>query len=179
MRWLLGIAAVIVALVLVVVVVGYLLPKGHVAAVTARVNAPPETVWVALTDPVSYPKWRPDVTRIEVLAAVGGAPAWREVGRNGTISYAMESLDPPRRFVARITDRTLPFGGAWEYVVAPDGGGTRVTITERGEVYNPVFRFVSRFFMSPSATAEAYLRNLGRALGGGTEPQVVAASGGA
>jgi len=178
MRWLLGIVALVVVLALVVVIVGYLLPKGHVATVTARIEAPPEAVWAALTDPVSYPKWRPDVARIEVLPARDGAPAWREIGKNGTITFAMEALDPPRRFVSRITDRSLPFGGAWEYVVAPDGRGTRVTITERGEVYNPVFRFVSRAFMSPAASAAAFLRGLGRAFGSDVEPQVVATPGG-
>jgi hypothetical protein len=38
--------------------------------------------------------------------------------------------------------------------------GTRVTITERGEIYNPIFRFVARFFLGYTATMDATLRAL-------------------
>jgi hypothetical protein len=36
-------------------------------------------------------------------------------------------------------------------------------ITEQGEVYNPVFRFVSRFVIGQNRTIETYLRDLGTA----------------
>ena len=39
MRWVLGIVGVLASLVLLVVVVGYMLPKSHVASVSARVDA--------------------------------------------------------------------------------------------------------------------------------------------
>jgi hypothetical protein len=63
-------------------------------------------------------------------------------------------------FVARIADTDLPFGGTWTYELKPEGAGTRVTITERGEVYNPIFRFMSRFVLSQTATMEKYLAAL-------------------
>ena len=47
---------------------------------------------------------------------------------------------------------------------ATPSGGTRVTVTEEGEVYNPIFRVVSRF-MDPSATIRQYLTNLAARLG--------------
>ena len=62
-----------------------------------------------------------------------------------------------RRLVTRIADTGLPFGGQWTYELVPDGEGTRLTITEDGEVYNPLFRFVSRFVMGHTATIERYL----------------------
>ena len=37
-----------------------------------------------------------------------------------------------------------------------------VTIVERGEVSNPVFRFVSRFVMGHARTIEDYLNDLAR-----------------
>ena len=49
---------------------------------------------------------------------------------------------PPTRFVTRIAD-AQEFGGTWTIDLAPHGGETTVTITERGEVYNPAFRFMS------------------------------------
>jgi hypothetical protein len=84
----------------------------------------------------------------------------------------VEEAERPTRLVTRITDKSLPFGGRWEYVVSGDRTGTRVQITEHGEVYNPVFRFVSRFIMGHSATARAYLEALGARFGATITPQV-------
>lgn len=162
--------AVVVGLGLLVVLVGYLLPVKHETTVSAHVPAAPERVWEALTDVAAYPKWRGDVTAVEMLPADSGRVAWREQGKNGAISYATELTEAPRRLVTRITDKSLPFGGAWEFDVTPDGTGSRVRITEHGEVYNPVFRFVSRFIMGHTATASAYLKALGARFGATVEP---------
>ncbi len=51
----------------------------------------------------------------------------------------------------------LPFGGTWTYELAPAGPtATRLTITEDGEVYSPIFRLVGRFFLGYDATLERY-----------------------
>ena len=172
MRIVVILLAVVVGLGVVVVLVGLMLPVKHEATVSAAVPAAPEAVWAVLTDPASYPKWRGDVTSVEMLPADSGHVAWREQGKNGAISYATELTEAPRRLVTRITDKSLPFGGTWEYVVSPDGAGSRVQITEHGEVYNPVFRFVSRFIMGHTATASAYLKALGARFGATVTPEV-------
>ena len=172
MRIVVILLAVVVGLGVVVVLVGLMLPVKHEAAVSAAIPAAPEAVWAVLTDPASYPKWRGDVTSVEMLPADSGHVAWREQGKNGAISYATELTEAPRRLVTRITDKSLPFGGTWEYVVSPDGAGSRVQITEHGEVYNPVFRFVSRFIMGHTATASAYLKALGARFGATVTPEV-------
>jgi len=164
--------AVMVGLGLIVVVLGYLLPVRHEVVVSARVPATPEQVWGALTDVSAYPTWRGDVQSVDIVPTDSGHVAWRETGKNGAISYVIEQAEAPRRLVTRITDKSLPFGGSWEYDVAPDGVGSRVQITERGEVYNPVFRFVSRFIMGHTATASAYLKALGARFGAAVTPQV-------
>ena len=174
MRIVLMLLAVVVGLGLLVVAIGYMLPVQHVAVVTVRVPAPPEQVWDALTDVAAYPKWRGDVTSVEVLpTATPGQVAWREQGKNGAIAFAIEQAEPPRRLLTRITDKSLPFGGGWEYAITPDDAGSRVQITEHGEVYNPVFRFVSRFIMGHSATASAYLKALGARFGSVVTPESV------
>jgi uncharacterized protein YndB with AHSA1/START domain len=172
MRVVLILLAVVVGLGLVVVLVGLMLPVKHEATVSAAIPAAPEAVWAVLTDPASYPKWRGDVTSVEMLPVDSGRVAWREVGKNGSISYAIEQADAPRRLVTRITDKSLPFGGSWEYQVTGDGAGSRVRITEHGEVYNPVFRFVSRFIMGHTATVSAYLKALGARFGAAVTPEV-------
>ena len=90
----------------------------------------------------------------------------------------VESAEPPKRMVARIVDQDLPFGGRWEYDIVPDGpDASRVTITERGWVSNPIFRFVSRFVMGHTATLDAYLRALGKHFGSEPTPTVIATTG--
>ena len=172
MRIIVLLLAVVVGLGLIVVVVGYLLPVRHVATVAAHVPATPEQVWGALTDVAAYPTWRGDVTSVEMLPSDSGHVAWREHGKNDAISFAIEEAERPRRLVTRITDKSLPFGGGWEYAITADGTGSRVQITERGEVYNPVFRFVSRFVMGHTATASAYLKALGARFGDTVTPEI-------
>jgi hypothetical protein len=172
MRIVVILLAVVVGLALVIVVTGYLLPVKHVAVVSATIPATPEAIWGTLMDRGAYPTWRGDVRAVETLPLDSGRAAWREVGKNDSISYVLEQSEAPRRLVTRITDKSLPFGGSWEYLVTSEGAGSRVQITERGEVYNPVFRFVSRFIMGHSATASAYLKALGARFGAQVSPVV-------
>jgi uncharacterized protein YndB with AHSA1/START domain len=179
MKWMLIIAGGLAAIAAIVVMVGAALPRDHVAAMSARIPAAPDSVWTALTTPMEFPSWRADVRRVEMLSPASTGPSWREHGSNGAITYVVDVADPPRRLVGRIADQDLPFGGSWEYRIEPDGdGASRVTIVERGSVYNPVFRFVSRFVMGHTRTIDTYLRALAKRFGGSAQPAVVATAGG-
>lgn len=146
------------AVVLAIVAFGYALPVSHVASGEAELAAPPERVFAALLDVEAFPKWRSDVKEVAVLAR---APLqWREKGGNDTIAFEAAEIDQPRRLVTRITDKSLPFGGSWTLALQPAGTGTRLTITENGEVYNPLFRVMSRYVFGHTATIERYLTDL-------------------
>ena len=138
--------------------VGYLLPVSHVATHGVVVNAAPNAVFTRISDPATYREWRPDLDSVELLAAT--PLRWRERSGGDTITYEVVERSAPTRFVTRIADPDLPFGGTWTWELQPEGTGTRVTITERGDVYNPVFRFMSRFVFSHTATMEKVLRQL-------------------
>ena len=138
--------------------IGYALPVAHVAARDAVVHAPPERVFARISDPAAYRQWRPDVEAVEIVAA--SPLRWRERAGGDVITYEVVESNAPHRFVSRIADDSLPFGGTWTWELRPEGDATRVTITERGEVYNPVFRFMSRFVFSQTATMENVLRRL-------------------
>jgi Polyketide cyclase / dehydrase and lipid transport len=167
LKWLLYTLVGLVGLVGLVVVVGLLLPKGHRASRTATYPASPETVFGVIADVEHYPSWRPDAPRVELLADDGPVRRFKEYGPHGAVTYRIEVFEPPARMVTRIADPSLPFGGTWTYELRPTAsGGTELTITEDGEVYNPIFRFVSRFFLSQTATIEAYQRALAARLGG-------------
>jgi uncharacterized protein YndB with AHSA1/START domain len=172
MRWILWIVGALVVVVLIVVVIGYLLPQSHTASMSARYAASPDSLWTSLTDVSEFPKWRPGVTQVEVLPDENGQRGWREHSGGDVVTYRLVESQPPRRLVARIADDNLPYGGRWTYDLVPEGPGTRLTITEHGEVYNPVFRFVSRFFLGYTGTMEGVLRSLGTKHGETVTPEV-------
>jgi uncharacterized protein YndB with AHSA1/START domain len=179
MQWALLAVGVVVGVVAFVVVVGALLPRDHVATLAARIAAPPSAVWATITDPTGFTTWRSDVTRIELLGSTPSGPSWREYSRHGAITMVIDAAEPPRRLVTRIADENLPYGGRWEFDIEPDGAAaSRVVISEQGSVYNPVFRFVSRFVMGHTQSINAYLRALGRHFGSEPTPTTVVAAGG-
>jgi hypothetical protein len=163
MRRFLGLAAAVVgAVVLAALGVGFLLPAEHTASESREVAGPPHEVWAVLSLVQGYPDWRHDVRSVDILARGQRGPTrWRETGASGVITYRLEASEPPGRRVVRIDDPDLPFGGRWIYELEPVDGGTRVTITEEGEVRNPVFRLISRFVIGHDASIDALLQALG------------------
>ena len=73
--------------------------------------------------------------------------------------------EPPRRIVAVVADSSQGYGGSWTYALAAEGGGTRLTITERGFVDAPLFRFMAKFIFGTTRTMETCLEDLGRKFG--------------
>ena len=169
MRWMLIVLAVLAAGLVVVVVVGALLPRDHVASTSARIRARPADVFQAITDVERFPSWRA-VSKVELLDTVDGRRRWREVSRFGPLTFEEVESREPERLVSRILDTDQGFGGSWTWDIAPADGGSRVTITERGYVSNPLFRFMSRFVFGYHGTQEEYLRALGRKFGGDITP---------
>jgi uncharacterized protein YndB with AHSA1/START domain len=157
LRWTLYIVLGLGGLVALVAVIGLVLPKGHRASKTTIYAASPDVIFAALSDVARYPEWRSDVKRIEMLPDEGGRRMFREHGGNGVITYRIEELTPASRMVIRIADPSLPFGGTWTHELKPTtSGGTELTTTEDGEVYNPIFRFMSRFVFSATGTIEKF-----------------------
>jgi hypothetical protein len=174
MRWALWIVGSLVAIVALVALIGAMLPKGHVATRAAKFRETPDVVWQAITGYEEFPKWRPGVKSVTRMPDANGHLVFMERSGNGSsaqeIPYEIvESVAPvggaPGKLVAKIADPKLPFGGSWTYEVAAAKGGTVLRITERGEVYNPIFRFVSHFIMSQTKTMDDYLDALGKKFG--------------
>lgn len=135
-------------------------------------HQPPDAIWQVITDFDAAPSWRPNVTRIEQLPARQSFPVWREHYQGGdTLTLATVESVAPARLVREIADPDLPFGGRWVHEIAPLDGGSRITITEHGDVPNPVFRVMSRLFMDQAATVDQYLLDLGKKFGESVSPQ--------
>jgi hypothetical protein len=150
----------LVVVVLVVAVVGYLLPQGHLASRETILPAPRSRVFDTIVDVGRYPEWRAELGKVEIVSQT--PLKWRELAGGDRVTFEVVESRPPERLQVRIADPDLPFGGTWTYELTPEGSGTGLRITERGEVYNPVFRFMSRFVFGHTATIDAYLADLAR-----------------
>lgn len=167
MKWLLILGIVVAALLVIiglVALIGSRLPQAHVASREARLPVPPDAVWQVITDVEHYAAWRDDVSRVERLPDRAGKTTWVEHGSSGRTTMTIDRAEPPRVLVVRIADPDLPFGGTWTYEIAPDPGGSTLRITERGEVYNPIFRFAARFVFGYEGTLRSYLSALEKKL---------------
>jgi hypothetical protein len=131
-----GVAGVVVLIAGVAAAVGAAQPVAHVASRSETFAVSPEQLW-------------------DLAMA-----AFR---RTNDGSYAIVQQEHPRRFVTAIVDKKLPYGGTWTYELVPGTGGTTLTVVERGEVYNPVFRFVSRYVIGHTRTLDAYFADLRKA----------------
>ena len=154
MKILLVIIGIVVAVIAIGVIIGALLPKHHSATRSAFINASTEQVFRLIAGP---PDWRTDLKTYYVRDE-SGKHLVRETDKHGqTITYERVEYRPPTLLKMVIADKNLPFGGAWTWSLQPQNDGCLVTITEDGEIYNPVFRFVSRFLMGYTRTIDNYL----------------------
>jgi hypothetical protein len=160
MRWVIWIAAAIAIAGILIVLIGYSLPVRHSVTRRARVALPPEATFALLADVDGYRAWRPGVKALERQPDRDGRPAWTEDAGGMKIPMYFERMEPPSLLVGRIADPSLPFGGTWTYRIAAATSGSDVTITEDGEIYNPFFRFMSRFVFGYSRTLDEFVRDL-------------------
>jgi len=160
LKWMLITFGALAGIVALMAIVGAFLPKKHTASRSITLNASPDSVFAIIADVERYAEWRGDVKEVTLLATSDGTTRFREMGKDGAVTYRVMERVPPLRYVVRIDDATLPYGGSWISTLRPEGSGTVLTITEDGEVYNPIFRFLSRTVFSPSATIEKYQASL-------------------
>lgn len=149
---------VLAAIILVIVAVGAALPQNHTATRERTFPAAPARLYDAISRVADYPKWKTGVRAVEELPPEHGHARFREVGSE-SITYEITEASAPTRFVTRIADK-LPYGGSWVYEISPAAQGSKLRLTEQGEVYNPIFRFVSRFILGYYKTMDTFLDDL-------------------
>lgn len=170
MKWLLWGVGAIAALAVLIAIIGAALPKEHVATRRARYNQKPEILWAVITGPQD---WRQaQIAKYEQLPDRDGRRSWKETDKRGdAITYEAFEAIAPSRYVTRIADPSLPFGGRWVFSLKPGAGGTEVTITEEGEIYNIIFRALAKLVFGYTSNLEAYLKALGSKFGEDINPQ--------
>ena len=157
MKRVLLILGVIVFLALTVFIVGKLLPVKHEATVSKEFKVDRLTLWDAVRDFKQYSEWRSSLTQLEVV----NNSRWIEYDKRGDkITFGIIEEIPSQKLVTKILDDNLPFGGEWIFELRDSGKYTILQITEKGEVYSPVFRFIGYFFMDEKTTMNQYINDL-------------------
>lgn len=165
MKWLLLIPGVIVAAGAGAYFLGALSPQSHVASREIVLSAAPDRVWQLITDYAAYPSWRPSVKSSTQAPSTSGEMLWTEDYGHMSLTFREEERVEARRLIRRITGEKLDFGGRWIFVLTPEGAGTRLSITEEGEVYGAVYRFFSRYVFGHTRNLGTYLADVKAALG--------------
>jgi uncharacterized protein YndB with AHSA1/START domain len=172
--WILFVMGALVAVAAALVMGGLATPRAHTVSRTVLLRAPLDLVWRTVRDVGAYREWRPELTE-SVASSGDDGPEWRESTRRHSIRFGVTTDEPPHRFGSRILDDDLPFTGEWQWTLEPVGDGaphdsmlrdaTRVTIMERGEIGNPIFRFIAAHMRGHTATVDAYLAALAKRVG--------------
>ena len=134
MKWVLWTIVALVGVVGVIALIGYFLPVAHEASRSAEFNKSPDQVFALIADPNGYKGWWDGAdVKTEVIERV-----------------------PPTKLVTKIVGETQ-FGGTWTWEITPTPGGSRLTITERGEIYNVVFRTLAKYVFGYTGTMDSFL----------------------
>ena len=159
MKWLLASRIVLVVIVVVDPRRRLVAAGEHTRSRRATFAAPPETVWKVITDVDAFPSWRSDVKTVDASPAIATARRLdRSTGSNGRSRSPSSASEPPRRLVDahRRSDAAVR-----RHLDLRAGTRSRrharSTITENGEIYNPIFRVMARFVFGYEATLASYL----------------------
>ncbi len=155
----------LVALGVVLYVTGLFIPVSHVASSSVRLRQPVDSIWRTVRALEESASWWPAISAMERLPDKDGREVWLQRQTTGDLAMEVMESTEPVRLVMRIADDRLPFGGTWTYEIQEEAGGSRITITEDGEIYSPFFRVMSRFFFGYHGTQESYLTALSQRFG--------------
>ncbi len=134
MKWILRTLLALVAIVGLIALIGYFLPVAHEASRSAEFNQPPEAVFALIADPNTYSSW------------------WS----GADVKSELVESSAPSRLVTRIVGETQ-FRGTWTMEISPTPNGSRLTVTERGEIYNVIFRTLAKYVFGYTSTMDSFL----------------------
>lgn len=166
MTWLWITLGTLLALVALVLAIGAMIDRTHVATVREIYQAAPDEIWSAIATFEKMPDWRKGVKRVEVLKPLQGLRRIREHSSFGPMTFLVDEEVPSQKLVLRIADENQGFGGTWTYQIRKVEGGTELAITEDGFIDNLLFRFMARFIFGYYGTMRRYHEDLRKKLAG-------------
>lgn len=171
MKWILRIVVLILALIAIVVVIGYTLPAHHTLTRTINLKQTPEAVFAVLADVQKMPEWNHGMERVEMLEPIDGKEATKQTFKGGmTMTIVTAESSPPNHLVREMSDVGGPMIGSWTYEITPAAEGCQVALTEQATFKNPFFRVMVKIF-GPTKYMDQHLVDLARHFGETAEPR--------
>ena len=102
-------------------------------SVSRTMTAPPQAVWEVIADPNNHVRTLPSsVSEVEVHDSGEISCVVSAMGQSEPMRVRRTILEPPRRLVEDRVDGKR--AGRTEFVIAPQGGGSHVTLTAEIEL---------------------------------------------
>lgn len=161
MKWILIVVVALVVIAALIYLLGSLLPVKHQSMIESDLSTDPDKLWKILTTPADYKNWRSGIKELEVT----DERHWSELNTHGDkVNYRADWIEVNSKLTTHILNTNLPYGGHWEFSITKTNGGSHLRITENGEVYNPIFRFMSKYAFGHDATLRTYMADLQKKL---------------
>ncbi|MGA3179184.1 MAG: SRPBCC family protein [Verrucomicrobiota bacterium] len=146
MKWFLIIVGIFILAVLAVLVFGLLQSAKHSVTRSVHLKQKPETVFAVLDNWTDMPKWSSSVSKVETKSGLDTKRIARFTLKWGGRQMIFTQLEriPPRRLVISMAKEGGEVMGMWTYDIAAETDGSRVSLTESGELGNPFYRTIAR-----------------------------------
>lgn len=142
---------------------GLFLPDDYEVTVSGTLAMDAETLYATIADPEKQAEWRPGVTRGEVVETDPDGPVVIMHTGDTKMTLRREAATPYSVVVWTVVpSRKQVFEGAWTYALAPVEGGTRLSVTEQGNLASPFARAATQAFFGLDTYSKANLRSLAR-----------------
>ncbi|MBL8878040.1 MAG: hypothetical protein JNG88_02880 [Phycisphaerales bacterium] len=169
-RWLIVPVLLIALLFGVPYVIGMFAGKEFSGVGQASFVAQPERVWEKIVEAGGIPIAGRACERVTPLPDEPGGKCWTEELGETQLTVRTVSTEPPRRIVRQMTDSVVPIRMTSEWVIEPEGSGSRVTIRTSGTIEDgtwhvPLFRFIMITMNGANSGPREYLQALKASLG--------------
>ncbi|RIA84709.1 hypothetical protein C1645_783553 [Glomus cerebriforme] len=144
----------------------FLIPKDHVCSRTAEYAQPRNKLWNALVEFGAYPRWRSNVTKVEVNPPghipPDGFEWFREFTPHGNIKFRVVERWEDKLLKREIVrEKGVYFSGSWTIELEETSkDSTRVTITEKTCVHKTLYK-VMGLIIGYNKTIDLFLSDLG------------------
>ena len=140
------------------------LPEVHEVTVKARFRASGPKLWTLISDFEGQPKWKKSL--VSVKRQEGDGEVYVEDYGGTKLTLKTEERIEGLRLVRALVNQKIPYQGSWTYQLEPLGQEEcLLTLTEKAQIQNPVFRFLAQGLFGYEESLKAALTELSEVAG--------------
>lgn len=139
--------------------IGYVMPERYVAEKSKALNQAPEKLWEALVNVGDYNKWKPNVTKVEILGQnEAGQPKWREYYRNQKpVTYEVVGSEDKKSLEVSVSETLNTSKSTWLYRIEEHQGKGILQVKQFVTIQLPYSRFASRYIHGHLSEIDRFL----------------------